>query len=348
MTFPEKGDGVEMDEVIDEGAQGEGEVDWIGPEADGRRDLKKEADSVEHMLFHFPKNPYCRICQEALMQRKPNRRRKDLPDQYKVFGDMITMDHIDANDLRKNGLHGEKDMLIVFDLATAWIAAYPVMNKTAGCVVSSLINFLGQEKAKAFYSDKAPELLAGVEQLPGPPVVHRTSIPGIPQTNGIAESRVKSVIRGVRTNLLQAGLPHVWWPHAARCYAVHSNVAGLQENTPMQARHKEAFKGEVIPFGALVFAMPSGINRKRNFKFEAAAQPAVFLGYVVQDGGKWFGEYVWAFVSDFVDASFYSRARWSECRVPVHTGRELRFNSARPFSSLVGLPTRGTTRRCLG
>ena len=109
-----------------------GEVEWIGPEADGRRDLKKEATTVEHMLFHFPKNPYCRVCQEALMQRKPNRRRKDLPEQYKEFGDMITMDHIDANDLRKNGLHGEKDMLIVFDLATAWIAAYPVMNKTVG------------------------------------------------------------------------------------------------------------------------------------------------------------------------------------------------------------------------
>ena len=116
----------------------------------------------------------------------------------------------------------------------------------------------------------------------------------------------------------------------------------------MQARHKEAFKGEIIPFGALVFAMPSGISRKRNFKFEAAAQPAVFLGYVVQDGGKWFGEYVWAFVSDFVDASFYSRARWSECRVPIHTGRELRFNSAAPVQFPVVRLTRGTTRRSSG
>lgn len=41
----------------------------------------------------------------------------------------------------------------------------------------------------------------------------------------------------------------------------------------------------------LVYAMPSGLHRKRNLKFEPSMLPAIFLGSVFQDGGKLLGEY---------------------------------------------------------
>lgn len=38
---------------------------------------------------------------------------------------------------------------------------------------------------------------------------------------------------------------------------------------------------------------------------------------------------MWACVDDLADRPFYSRARWSGCRVVVHSGRELRFDADR-------------------
>ena len=91
-------------------------------------------------------------------------------------------------------------------------------------------------------------------------------------------------------------------------------------------------------------AMPSAIHKDRVRKFEAPMQPAIFLGYVVQDGGKWFGEYLWAFLDDFADRSFYRRARWSECGVTIHSGREMRFDGDGPSSSRAARSTSGTMK----
>ena len=50
--------------------------------------LKKEAESLEHMLTHFPKNPFCRICNLAKntsrnVARKPDSKDDDFIDHQK-------------------------------------------------------------------------------------------------------------------------------------------------------------------------------------------------------------------------------------------------------------------------
>ena len=50
--------------------------------------LKKEAESPEHMLTHFPKNPFCRICNLAKntsrnVARKPDSKDDDFIDPAK-------------------------------------------------------------------------------------------------------------------------------------------------------------------------------------------------------------------------------------------------------------------------
>lgn len=126
---------------------------------------------------------------------------------------------------------------------------------------------------------------------------------------------MEQVIRGTRTLLLQAGLPH------ARCYATLHNVAHDEcTGSPFAYRHGgNAFTGPLIPFGALVHAVPSALHKKWNLKFEPPVRPAIFLGYVMQDGGKWFGEYLWACVEDLAGKPFCSRSRWRECRVAAYT-----------------------------
>ena len=56
-------------------------------EEGGRRDLKLLANSVPHLLTHFPKNPWCDSCKRAKLIRKacPNRD-AELPPTA-VFGD---------------------------------------------------------------------------------------------------------------------------------------------------------------------------------------------------------------------------------------------------------------------
>ena len=85
--------------------------------------------------------------------------------------------------------------------------------------------------------------------------------------------------------LLSAGLPNCYWPFAAKYYAFMRTVVRNGDESIFAKRHKgEHFKGPLIPFGALVRAMPSAIQEKRRAKFEHTMQPAVFLGYLVQPG----------------------------------------------------------------
>jgi len=181
---------------------------------------------------------------------------------------------------------------------------------------------------KRIHTDRAPEFVSVVRSYPGGGIHHDTSIPGCPQTNSIVEARVKKSMRGTRSLLLGAGLPHCWWPVAARRYAfLHNVVEGYREaKTKWERRHGHPFEGPCIPFGALVHAMPSLLRKDDNLKFEGPMRPAVFLGYVTQPGERWCGEYRWAFVDDFVGKSFYSRVAVADCRVTIHQGRELRFD----------------------
>lgn len=88
---------------------------------------------------------------------------------YESSGDMITMDHANANALIHGGLGGERQLLVVSDLATGYLEAFPVPSKTPERVLSSLLRYLGHDRARAFHTDRAPELIAAVRDLPPPP-----------------------------------------------------------------------------------------------------------------------------------------------------------------------------------
>ena len=174
-----------------------------------RRNLKEEAVSVEHLLLHATKNPHCPQRMQAFGQRTPNRRRKPVT-AFEKFGDMITLDHVDtsAEDIRS--FAGDKHLLVIYDLATGSLGAYPVQTKGAEEALMALRHFAGCDEVKQVYSDRAPALVKAVAQMTRPPPIHTTSIPGVPQTNSIAESRVRIMVRGMRVMLLSAGLPNCY------------------------------------------------------------------------------------------------------------------------------------------
>lgn len=197
--------------------------------------------------------------------RKANKRRHNV-EPFTTFRDLSTMDHVSASSLIHNGLSGEMELLVVSDLATGFLGAYPVGSESAERVLMALSNFLSHVRPKELYTERAPEHVAVVRGFPGGPYAHRTSISGVLQTNGIAEPRAKQVTRSTRALPLEAALLHVWWSYAARLYAMlHNNTHDDRVGSSFTHRHGgNAFIGPLIPFGALVYAMPSSLHKKRN------------------------------------------------------------------------------------
>ena len=48
----------------------------------------------------------------------------------KNFGDIATRDHVYAHSETMEGITGDKDLLVVYDLATDFLAAYAVKGET--------------------------------------------------------------------------------------------------------------------------------------------------------------------------------------------------------------------------
>lgn len=75
----------------------------------------------------------CAVCRDSVAQRKQSRRRHSI-EPFESFGDLITMEHVNANSMIQNGLPREKELLVVPDLATGYLWVYAVGSKIAGRV----------------------------------------------------------------------------------------------------------------------------------------------------------------------------------------------------------------------
>lgn len=96
----------------------EGEREDFVPEH--RRDLNTEAASLRHILLEGAKNPHCRVCNDSVAQRVPNRRRRHV-EAFENFGVMPTMNHANADTLIHNGLSQERELLIVSWQWGTWV-----------------------------------------------------------------------------------------------------------------------------------------------------------------------------------------------------------------------------------
>ena len=66
----------------------------------GNRDLKAIAQSLQHLLARFPKNPWCDACRRAKLIRKACPvRDAELPHEA-TFGDYLIVDHMIFNGFR--------------------------------------------------------------------------------------------------------------------------------------------------------------------------------------------------------------------------------------------------------
>ena len=196
---------------------------------------KRREDLGKHNVHtHFPKDRNCEICKRTKITRAPCRRRKGEAVPRAVnFGDLITADHKVLSD-KCESRNNHRYAVVVQDLATQWIQAYPCKNKTSQETQRSLQKFLEPErKPKVIYTDNSLEFRKACEDLSWN---HCTSTPHRSETNGIAERAVRRVKEGTSAVLLQSGLSESWWADSMECYTYLRNVTDncLMGRRPMK------------------------------------------------------------------------------------------------------------------
>ena len=205
---------------------------------------------VSSVYTHFPKNRNCEICKRTKITRAPCRRRNgEAVPRAEKFGDLITADHKVLSD-NCESRNNHRCAVVVQDLATQWIQAYPCKNKTSQETQRRLQKFLEPDRnPKVIYTDNSLEFGKACEDLSWN---HCTSTPHRSETNGFAERAVRRV--GTSAVLLQSGLNESWWADSMECYTYLRNVTDLLSDgrTPYERRFGQPLKGPMIPCGSLV------------------------------------------------------------------------------------------------
>ena len=186
------------------------------------------------------------------------------------FGDHITADFIVTRDEDELGIDDEKSALVVKDIATGFMYVYPNARRTTNATVLAIKHFVGHtEEIGVFYSDNAPELISAMKILPCRHVLSRDYIS---KSNDQAERAVKSVLEETRVNLLQAGLNHWHWPHAARHWCFMQNVLATGRSTAA-ASPPEPARPPSTPAPADDSAAPEVVGSSTDAPAAAAAEP---------------------------------------------------------------------------
>ena len=145
-----------------------------------------------------------------------------------------------------------------------------------------------------------------------------TATPGMPQTNGVAENCVRRTKEGGGCGIVQSGFnPRTFWPEAGEHYFFSTNIAIIDGDSSYNKRHTQGhLKGDCMPIGALVDFMPQPDTMV--VSMGAKTIPGVFVGYHIQPGGLWNGDYL---VADL--APFRKDCDVAKSKVEIHRTKEM-------------------------
>ena len=246
--------------------------------------LKRDANSIAHLLTHRYRNPFCESCVKAKM-RHFRSRTGAFKREVKTFGDLVTFDFVTASgDHEVEGRYAH--------IYTGIIMAYPTARRDTDSVVRAIKHFCGRRKIKQVYSDDGPELINACVELK---LNHDLSLPGRPQNNSLAERTNQFIIDQTSACLVHAGLPTCYWVQAITTLCHLMNIEEVNGSSAWMRLHGEEFKGEKIPFGALVDFKPSEARGGKREKFEPRGETGIFAGYVLSTGMHWANKYrAWA------------------------------------------------------
>ena len=211
----------------------------------------------------------------------------------KAFGDHIVADHTVLKANVEEGVKGESVALVMKDIHTQFRHVYPSQTKSSESCVSAFNHFLShKDEVGAVYTDNSRELIATIGELG---YRHQTSTEYVDSSKSFVEREIRHILEGTRTNLVQSGLPLKFWPLAMTHFSMAVNCTQQLSGdlSPWELRFDEKFPGLLVPFGAKVLFWNNS-KRVDNTagKTSPTANEGIFLGYHIQPGFLWKGEYL--------------------------------------------------------
>ena len=126
---------------------------------------------------------------------------------------------------------------------------------------------------------------------------------------------VRKVKEKTKANLIQAGHKGPWWPYATTHFTFSRRVAIEDGESVYNRRHQQGHcKAKQVPYGALVdyLPTPSPAETKRAKSFEPKTRDGLLVGFHVQPGGLWSGDYL---VADWETFRHHPDATPGQCRI---------------------------------
>ena len=201
-------------------------------------------------------------------------------DRAESFGGRVHIDTIggEGEITESTGWRGEKFLHLIHDDATRFPYAHPAKDKTADTIIAGIKLFAGSQLSdvKKLRIDGARELKLAAQTLDIPPEL---SPPGRHESHGRAEAMNRIFNEGIRSMLLQSGLPLTFWPLASQHFAFnyarepHKSL----ETTPFFARFNEEHLHSTVPFGSGVFYILP--DRAKQPKWEPSSRKGIAIGY---------------------------------------------------------------------
>ena len=177
--------------------------------------LRAEASSPEHQRTHFPKNPFCKICNIAKntsmrVARKPGGRSDDLLDAPTAPYQQLATDSVilaTGDEHVGIGIGGNKSHHVIRDVFSGAKIAYPVCKRDIPSHARNLRHFIGLRANELaphclIKMDEAGELQGAAGMIP------ETSLPNRWPHNSELERDVREEKECRRSIHHQSGLPY--------------------------------------------------------------------------------------------------------------------------------------------
>lgn len=115
---------------------------------------------------------------------------------------------------------GDCVALVMKDIWSGLLERHPCRTKSADDTYIGLSHFIGWRAVGQAYADNSPEIRSACKDLR---ISFENSLPGVPQTNSIAERTNQDVLDMTRTALVHAGILACFWPCAAPTVRFNKN-----------------------------------------------------------------------------------------------------------------------------
>ena len=260
--------------------------------------LKKEATSLEHLLTHYPKNPYCPLCHIAKDTAMRVSHVKDGKSDDKIdppkqpFEQLATDDVILAKGSEHfgTGIGGVKTHHVVRDLYSGARIAYPLSKRDVESHAKNFRHFVGLKANELathtlIKMDEAQELEQAAHQVG---FVPETSLPNRWPHNALLERDIREEKECCRVVHLQSGLPYEYhtysYPYACLSMTFDRPSIVDPERTQWEALTREKFDGKRLCFGQLVYYRKKHPTKRT---LEPNMAPGLFLGWRIDSGFRY-------------------------------------------------------------